>query len=81
MKRTTRLTGMMVSVLCLTALICGCGSSKKEGAADPVSAAAFVGSVSCTNNCHAQTLDITGTPIFAAWTSTTHTRIAGVQCE
>lgn len=81
MRRKIFSASAVLSGLACAVLLAGCGSGKKEGAADPTVAPTFVGSVSCTNNCHAVTTDITGTPIFAAWTSTTHTRVSGVQCE
>lgn len=60
----------------------GCSSGHKEaGAQESVSAPTRVGSETCTNNCHADTVDITGTPIAQAWSSTTHTTVQGVQCE
>jgi hypothetical protein len=63
-------------------LIYGCGSSSRESAGEGATAAPTkVGSESCTNTCHANTQDVTGDLIAAAWSGTTHTTDAGVQCE
>ena len=62
-------------------LLNGCGSSKKEGVEDPLLTPSAVGSASCTNVCHAVTVDITGNPIFLTWAASTHTTVSGVQCE
>jgi len=80
--RNTLLSRSAVLFLSLSVLLLnGCGSSKKEGAEDPLLTPAAVGSASCTNVCHAATVDVTGNPIFATWAATTHTTVSGVQCE
>lgn len=82
MNRTSR---AIISSLLLPVLLCifaGCGSSKKEaGAEPPLAGATKVGSESCTNTCHASTVDITGNTIAAAWANNTHTTDGKVQCE
>jgi len=62
-------------------LLNGCGSANKEGAQDQLLTPTRVGSASCTNECHAATVDITGNAIAATWGATTHTTVSGVQCE
>ncbi len=75
---------VVISVLLLLTLfvLAGCGSGHKEaGPEPPLETATFVGSESCTNTCHAGTVDVTGTAIAAAFNSTTHHTVFGVQCE
>jgi hypothetical protein len=81
MRRNIAFSFMALSAFLCAALLGGCGSSKKEGAADPLSTPTAVGSASCTNICHAATVDVTGNPIAATWAATTHTTVSGVQCE
>jgi len=75
---------VVIPVLLLLTLfvLAGCGSGHKEaGPEPPLETATKVGSESCTNTCHADTRDITGTRIANAWAHTTHTTDGGVQCE
>ncbi|KAF0217560.1 MAG: hypothetical protein FD174_3239 [Geobacteraceae bacterium] len=86
MRRNIFLSFMAASAFLLAVLLGGCGSAKKEGAADPLASTTKVGSASCTNVCHAATRDLTEDPatgptIVAKWLGTTHTSVAGVQCE
>jgi hypothetical protein len=81
MARTYRTLILLITALTVTGLLLGCGSGKKEGAESPVAPPARVGSESCVNTCHANTVDITGTAIAQAWENTSHTTVRGVQCE
>jgi hypothetical protein len=81
MRRDNLLGFLALLSLLFAAFLGGCGSSKKEGAEDPTITPTFVGSASCVNICHAATVDVTGNPIAATWAATTHTTVAGVQCE
>lgn len=81
MRRNIFLRFNAVSAFLCAALLGGCGSANKEGAADPTTTPTVVGSASCTNICHAATVDVTGNPIAATWAATTHTTVSGVQCE
>src|SRR6266568_2523150 len=71
----------ILSSALLASLLSGCGSAKKEGAQDVLASATKVGSETCTNNCHAATVDVTGNQIADVWAKSTHTSVAGVQCE
>ncbi len=74
---------VIISLCLLTAvsLLTGCGSGKKEGVESPLGQATRVGSESCTNVCHASTVDVTGDRIAVTWANTTHTTVENVQCE
>jgi len=81
---TKRSRVLVCSALLLVALffLAGCGSGTKEaGPQPPLETATKVGSESCTNTCHATTVDVTGTQIAPAWAATTHTTDGNVQCE
>lgn len=88
-KKEGNMTGrshlIIVSLLLIVAaafLLSGCSSGHKEaGAESAITPPTRVGSESCTNTCHASTVDITGTPIAQAWAATTHRTVEGVQCE
>ncbi len=80
--RNTLLSGSAVLFLSVSVfLLNGCGSAKKEGAEDPLLTPTKAGSASCTNVCHAATIDITGNVIATTWAATPHTSVSGVQCE
>jgi hypothetical protein len=73
---------LIVVLISAMGLVFGCGSGNKESSGeDPLQGPTKVGSEQCTNTCHAVTKDKTGTSIAAAWASTTHTTVQGVQCE
>lgn len=62
-----------LSAFMLASLLGGCGSGKKEGAADPISTAARVDNSNCTNACHAGAIDSeTGAKIVDEWNASTH---------
>lgn len=62
-----------LSAFLLASLLGGCGSAKKEGAADPTSTAARVDNSNCTNTCHAAAIDAeTGKNIVFEWMSSAH---------
>src|SRR5689334_21080306 len=71
----------ILSSALLASLLSGCGSAKKEGAQDILETVTKVGSDTCTNTCHNGTEDITGDRICTTWAASTHTTVAGVQCE
>lgn len=82
MSRELKIFVLLILSAFTIALTYGCGSSHKEaGAEPPLEGATKVGSETCTNTCHATTVDITGTPIAAAWAASHHTTEHGVQCE
>jgi hypothetical protein len=81
MRRKMFLSLLTMSAFLVAALLGGCGSAKKEGAADVLASATKVGSNQCINVCHFNTVDVTGNPIVATWQATAHTAVVGVQCE
>lgn len=62
-------------------VLSGCGSGHHEGVESPLETPTKVGSETCTNTCHADTVDITGNKIAKVWAATTHTTVGNVQCE
>ena len=60
MKKVLSIISSILQLMTLL-VIGGCGSGNKGGAESPVAPATKIGSESCVNTCHAQTVDITGT--------------------
>lgn len=73
MRRNVIFSIAVLSAFLLASLLGGCGSAKKEGAADPTSTVTRVDNSNCTNTCHAAAIDPdTGGLIVSAWSVSTH---------
>lgn len=72
-----------LSAFLIAALLGGCGSAKKEGAADPTSTVARVDNGTCTNTCHAGAKSpVTGGSIVTEWSGSAHaTGAVLVDCQ
>ncbi len=74
MEKRIRVIGPVLMALVALVSGCGGGDSRPSGVEN-------VGSSTCTNVCHASTVDITGNQIAAVWAVTAHTTDGNVQCE
>jgi hypothetical protein len=81
MRKNFFLMSSVLAVFLMAVLLGGCGSSKKEGAADPTATPSLVSNDTCTNSCHAGSVDpVTGQSIVASWNASVHKQ-EGVECQ
>jgi hypothetical protein len=76
----------LVSALLLGLLLGGCGSDKKEGAADPTATVTKVDNSSCTSTCHAGSVSkvasaIPGASIPTDWAASKHATANAADCQ
>ncbi len=82
MRKRILLSIFAMAALVSTALMSGCGSSNKEGAAGPLISASRIDNSNCTSTCHAATPSaVTGVEIVADWNLSTHKTASAADCQ
>jgi len=82
MRKKILLSIFAMAALVSTALMSGCGSSNKEGAAEPLISASRIDNSNCTSFCHASTPSVvTGVEIVADWNLSTHKTASAADCQ